>query len=69
MVEVVHLTDKRQAVKPFIFILATFCILTCAGGGKTFNQSEIKVENTTKIVGRVVVFGNEPRTFIGIVDV
>ena len=58
----------------FIFIITSF--FSCATaknsaniGLEDINNTEITgVENTVTITGRVQVYGNEPFTFVGIVD-
>ena len=57
-----------------IFFLVTFNVFP-SGKKDTMNTSEINTVNQTisngdviKIVGRVQIYGNEPRTFAGIVD-
>ena len=42
------------------FILSSLSVFSCS--------SDSSVENTTKITGMVQVYGNEPHTFVGIVD-
>ena len=42
------------------FILAAFSVFSCS--------SDSPVENTMKITGMVQVYGNEPHTFVGIID-
>ena len=43
------------------FILSSFSVFSCS--------NDSPVENTTKITGMVQIYGNEPHTFVGIVDV
>ena len=42
------------------FVLSSFSVFSCT--------SDTPVENTTKITGRVQVYGSVPHTFVGIVD-
>ena len=42
------------------FVLSSLGVFSCS--------SDSPVENTTKITGMVQVYGNEPHTFVGIVD-
>ena len=48
-----------------VFMLASLNIFSC----RTVNGTEkTNLENTTTITGSVRVFGNEPHTYVGIVD-
>ena len=49
-----------------IFILASFNVFSCAPHADM--EDEIQMDNTARITGRVQIYGNEPRTFVGIVD-
>ena len=49
-----------------IFVFATFSVFSCATNANT--EDAVKVENTAKITGRVQIYGNEPFTFVGIID-
>jgi len=59
-----------------LFALAVLCVLSCGtasgdqfGQGSPGNSSPAsEVENTVKITGMVQIYGNEPHTFVGIVD-
>jgi hypothetical protein len=50
----------KFAVFALCFVLAAFYAFSCA--------SQPPVENTAKLIGRIEIYGSEPRTFVGIVD-
>ena len=57
----------------FIYVLMALLILSSFSCGTLNNSGNTKVENTMTentitITGAVVIFGNEPRTQVGIVD-
>ena len=52
-------------MKFIIFIFAIMNFLSCVS---VRSEDSISVENTVIITGRVVVYGNEPRTYAAIVD-
>jgi len=49
-----------------IFLFTALCAF--ALGKKEKNPAGKSGKNTTILVGRIVVYGNEPHTFVGIVD-
>ena len=63
-------------MKFVFFVFAIIGLFSCSTvkSGEAANMENIKtaenviVENTIKISGRVQVYGNEPRTFVGILD-
>ena len=48
-----------------ISIFTILCLFSCAAA---LGRGNAERQNTETITGRVVVFGNEPRTFTGIED-
>lgn len=61
-------------MKFFTALFVVFCLFSCVTVTKAENTgakntSEDKsVENTSKITGRVQIYGNEPHTYVGIID-
>jgi len=54
----------------FVIVFTALIVFSCRTVNSTekTNAENISMENTSKIIGRVVIFGNEPRTDVGIVD-
>jgi len=54
----------------FTIILMVLCVTACSLFSKNKNddKSNIDIENTVKIIGQIQIYGNEPHTFVGIVD-
>ncbi|MCL2042558.1 MAG: hypothetical protein FWG89_00305 [Treponema sp.] len=51
--------------------VATLSILSCVTAGESIHDSPDHVsgeESTVRITGRVQIYGNEPFTFVGIID-
>lgn len=52
-----------------VFIFSILFLLSCAGIKKEDNSMKnTSVEEHTKITGKIQIYGNEPHTFVGIVD-
>jgi predicted membrane metal-binding protein len=61
----------RAGAAAFFLAFFFFTAFNAAALGKKENnaaQSKTEVENTTTITGRIQIYGNEPHTFVGIVD-
>ena len=56
----------------FTIILTTLSLTACSlflkNKNDVTNKSNIETENTVKLIGRVQIYGNEPHTFVGIID-
>jgi hypothetical protein len=51
----------------FVFVLMAFCLVSCATSRPAEAAEEAVVQDTAELTGSVVVFGNEPFTYAGIV--
>jgi len=54
---------KEQLMKTLIFVLVSIAAVSCVS-----SQAHPNEGNTAKITGMVHIYGNEPFTFVGIVD-